>query len=143
MSLETLERRNAGPRATLRSQKCREIAQSITQKEREEVRKKQTESYEKHESTAQSSQVLAVKRLVRQSPLDVSSDTDLKKLADENGNKKEAVTYWSHELIACDKHHFPVTPLKRGSPLFAKCTHFSNEIEDSRVRHNEADEWIS
>mmetsp|Transcript_38891 Transcript_38891/g.81348 ORF Transcript_38891/g.81348 Transcript_38891/m.81348 type:complete len:149 (+) Transcript_38891:72-518(+) len=135
-------KRSTGPRAILKNQKCREIAQLKMQRERQSVREKQNDSpYEKIESTAQSSQVLAVKRLVRPSCLDALSENDLHKLAtnDENG---EAVTYWSHELIAGNgnkKLHFPVTPLKRGS-LFARCTSFSNEIEDSRLRHNEADE---
>mmetsp|Transcript_11008 Transcript_11008/g.20175 ORF Transcript_11008/g.20175 Transcript_11008/m.20175 type:complete len:154 (-) Transcript_11008:80-541(-) len=137
-------KRSTGPRAILKTQKCREIAQLKMQREREEVREKQNDSpYEKFESTAQSSQALAVKRLVRPSCLDVTSEKDLTKLADEKGNNQnEAVTYWSHELIAGNKPHFPVTPLNRGS-LFARCTSFSNDIEDSRLRHNEADEFVS
>ncbi|KAL7530085.1 hypothetical protein ACHAXR_003300 [Thalassiosira sp. AJA248-18] len=128
-------RRTGPPRAMLKTQKCREIAQSIMQRERREVQEKQNDSpYERHESTAQSSQALA-KRMVRPSCLDASSEKDLKKLTDETGNQKEAVTYWSHELVSCNKPHFPVTPLNRGSPLFARCASFSNDIDDSRVRH--------
>ncbi|KAL7549563.1 hypothetical protein ACHAWF_012834 [Thalassiosira exigua] len=138
--------KRAGPRARLKTQKCRDIAQSIMERERSQVWERQNDSpYDVHvnyESTAKSSQHLAVERMVKPSCLDVCSEEDMKKMAKGNSNQKEAVTYWSHELVSC-KPHFPVTPLKRGSPLFARCTGFSNDIEDSRLRHDEADELAS
>lgn len=124
----------------LKTKRCREVAQSIMQSERDLVWEQQNDSpYEKYKSTAQSSQNLAVKKLVRQSCLDAHSEEDLKKLNSVgSGNQNEAVTYWSHELIACNKPDFPDKPLKQGPPLFARSTSFTNDIKDSRLRHSEA-----
>jgi len=124
----------------MKTKRCREIAQWKMQKEREEVMEKHNASlHEKIESATQSSQVFAMKRLVRPSCLDVS-ERDLSTLADKKrNNSNEAVTFWSHELMAGNKAHFPVTLLKRSSP-FARCASFSNEIEDSRLRHSGDDD---
>lgn len=138
-------RRGSGPRAMLKTQKCREIAQLKMQRQREEVWQRQNDSpHEELSSTAQASQTLAEKRLVRPSCLDVSSEKNLAQLValKAGGENEEAVTYWSHELVHGNRPHFPVTPIKRHS-LFAKCTSFSNDIQDSRLRHNEADELVS
>ncbi|KAL9181478.1 hypothetical protein ACHAXT_010283 [Thalassiosira profunda] len=133
--------RDAGPRAKLKAQQARDTAQSMMQRQREQVREAQNDSpYERPESIAQSFSQNAVARLVMPSCLDVSSEEELQKLTGgQNESQKEAVTYWSHELSSCHKAHFATTPLSRGAPLFAKCTAFSNEIEDSRLHHNETD----
>ena len=92
---------------------------------------------EKLESITQSAQADARNRLVRPSCLDISSEEDLQGYGQQVDH---AVTFWSHELKSVEKSqlNFPVTPLKRGSPLFAKNTYFTNDITDSRLRHSEA-----
>ena len=131
--------RTNGPRAIRRSQRRLEIAQAKMKREKEEVTEKQT-SYIKnfeYESTAKSAQTQSANRLVRQSALDVSSEEELKKLTKGSTQNEGAVTYWSHEVTSGNNAHFPATPLQKGAKLFSKCTHFSNEIEDSRVEHRE------
>jgi len=134
-------KRSDGPRAIMKTKRCREIAQWKILKEREEVMEKHNASlHDKIESTTQSSQVFSMKRLVRPSCLDVYSERDLRTFADKKrNNSNEAVTFWSHELMAGNKAHFPATLLKRGSP-FARCASFSNDIEDSRLRHSGDDD---
>ena len=138
----TNERRSTGPRAILKAKKCREVAATIAIAQQEQVREKQNDSpYDPNQTTtAQDSQVLAKQRLVRPSVLNVSSEEELKKLSTGNGGQEHAVTYWSHELqnSRSSKPHFAVTPLQGPSP-FAKCTRFSNDIEDSRLQHNETE----
>lgn len=128
-----------GPRSIQRTQKCRELAQMMMQKEREEILRQQNDSpSETPESTATAANSCAMK-MSKSSFLDASSEQDAKDLSANNMKREEAVTYWSHELIAGDKPHFPVTSLTRSSPLFTRCASFTNEIEDSRVRHSEDD----
>lgn len=133
-------RQSIGPRAILKTQKCREIAELEMRRQQEEVFTQQNDSpYEKVESTAASANYSAAERLVRPSCLNVTSEEELAKLAPDKGGGQgnEAVTYWSHEVISGNKSHFRVTRMKRGS-LFAKCTSFSNDIEDARLRHDDA-----
>ena len=85
-------------------------------------------------------QIEAKNRLVRPSCLSVKSKEDIRSMP---GQLDHAVTFWSHELKMCERPHFPVTPLKRGTPLFAKNTSFTNDITDSRVRHSEAQESVN
>ncbi len=126
-----------GPRSIQRTQKCHELAQMMMQKEREEILRQQNDSpSETPESTATAANICAMSK---SSFLDASSEQDAKDLSANNMKREEAVTYWSHELIAGDKPHFPVTSLTRSSPLFTRCASFTNEIEDSRVRHSEDD----
>ncbi len=126
----------------LKAQKCREVAISIAIAQQEEVRETQNDSpYDPNQTTtAQDSQELAKLRLVRPSVLNVTSEEELKKLSAETGNQEHAVTYWSHELQRSSKGkpHFAVTSMRDSSP-FAKCTQFSNDIEDSRLQHNETE----
>ncbi|KAL7511128.1 hypothetical protein ACHAXN_008033 [Cyclotella atomus] len=58
-------------------------------------------------------------------------------------SSRHAITIWSHELKRNKKPHFPVTPLKRGFPLFAKSSSFTNDIRDPRVSHSEAHESVN
>jgi hypothetical protein len=129
----------SGPRSIERHKQCLEKAQAIMQKEREEILRQQNDSpNEMPESTATAANHCAKNRLFKPSVLDVSSEKDLKELvAEEQMKREEAVTYWSHELMAGQKTHFPVTALTLSSPLFARCASFSNDIEDSRVQHSE------
>jgi hypothetical protein len=127
-----------GPRSIERIQQCRDKAQTIMQKEREEILRRQNDSpNEIPEPSATAANHCAVKRLFKPSALDVTSKKDLKELMDEHMKRKEAVTYWSHKLMSGDKPHFPVTSLMPSLPLFARCASFSNDIEDSRVLHSE------
>lgn len=131
----------AGPRSIQRTQKCRELAQMMMQNEREEILRQQNDSpNETPESTATAANICAMKRLPKPTVSDAPSEKNAKEMSANNMKREEAVTYWSHELIAGDKPHFPVTSsLTRSSPLFARCASFTNEIEDSRVRHSEDD----
>ena len=130
VSLVSSESRSAGPRAILKTQQCREIAETIMQQEREEIREKQNDSpYGRPESTATAANIPALERLARPSALDVSSEDDLKKMAD--GNKKEAITFWSHGLIGNKEEKSHPTH------LFARRTSFTNDIKDPRLRHDE------
>ncbi|KAL7461757.1 hypothetical protein ACHAXS_002165 [Conticribra weissflogii] len=125
----------------LKDEKYLSIARATMEKELEKIREQQNDSpYEKYESTAKSAQTHARDGLVRPSCLDISSENELKEMGAKVN--REAVTYWSHELAVAGKPHFPVTPLKRGSQLFSKCTSFTNTIEDSRLRHGEANERV-
>jgi hypothetical protein len=100
------------------------------QQEREEIREKQNDSpYERPESTATAANIPALERLARPSALDVSSEDDLKKMAD--GNKKEAITFWSHGLIGNKEEKSQPTH------LFARRTSFTNDIKDHCLRHDE------
>lgn len=131
----------AGPRAMLKHQRYKEIATQEMHMNRKKISEAQNDSpYEQLESITQSAQADARNRLVRSSCLDVSSEEDLKSIGQQLDH---AVTFWSHELKNVEKPHFPVTPLKRGSPLFAKNTSFTNDITDSRVRHSEAHESVN
>ena len=128
--------RNPGPRAVLKNQQYRQIAEQETAQLREQIRELQNDSPEVFESTCQSAYVDTKHRLVRSSPLDVTSQDSLKKMPGQSS--RHAVTIWSHELKRNKKPHFPVTPLKRGFPLFAKSSSFTNDIRDPRVSHSEA-----
>mmetsp|Transcript_5281 Transcript_5281/g.11571 ORF Transcript_5281/g.11571 Transcript_5281/m.11571 type:complete len:142 (-) Transcript_5281:1170-1595(-) len=133
--------RTAGPRAVLKNEKYLRIAKATMEKERLKIWEQQNDSpHEKYKSTAESAQTHARERLMHPSCLDVSSDIELKEMSAKVN--REAVTYWSHELACVGKPHFPLTPLKRGSPLFSKCTSFTNPIEDSRLQHCEAHERL-
>ena len=126
----------AGPRAMLRNQQYREIAEKQLKLEHEKFQLQNDSKNEVLESTAMSAQRHAMNRLVRPSCLNVSSQEDLKDMPGKDYSA--AVTYWSHELKSLStKPNFPATPLKRGSPLFAKCTEFTNDITDSRVCHSD------
>ena len=137
--LPSLEKQGTGPRAVTKKHKYREIAQATMEKEREKIRAQKNDSpYEKNESTATLAQAFAVNYLTRSSCLNVSSEKDLETMPGKSND--EAITYWSHELKTCGKPHFPVTSLKRGTPLFARCTSFSNDIENSQLRQSGGDE---
>ena len=118
--------RRTGPRAMLKNQRCREIAEQMMREKEQEVRENQNDSKaERLESISRSSQISASGK----SCLDVSSENDLKDLARNQQRGAEAVTYWSHEFTS-NQAHFPVTPLNQGSSLFAMCTSFSKDTED-------------
>lgn len=86
--------RSAGPRAMLKNQSYREIAEQKMEAEREKTRINQNDSpIEALETIAQSAQSEANARIFRQSCLNVSSEDDLKKMP---GKTSHAVTYWSH-----------------------------------------------
>lgn len=92
------------------------------QEKRLEIEEQQNDSpFVPLESTAQSSQAHAAKRIVRPSCLDVSSEDELKKFSEKgNGGEKEAVTYWS-DLIS------QPNSTANAPPLFAKRTSFSHQ----------------
>jgi hypothetical protein len=125
----------------LKNQQYREIAEQKMEAERKKIFELQNDSPNVAlESTAMSAQIEATSRILRPSCLNVSSENDLKSMPGREHH--DAVSYWSHELKTNQKPHFPATGSKRGS-LFHKCTSFTNQIEDSRVRHSEAHETVS
>lgn len=125
----------------LKYKQFKEIAENEMASERARIRELQNDSpHQELESTTQSAQIEAKNRLVRPSCLSVKSKEDIRSMP---GQLDHVVTFWSHELKMCERPHFPVTPLKRGSPLFAKNTSFTNDITDSRVRHSEAHESVN
>ena len=135
-STKGLSQQVSGPRAKLRNQQYREIAEKQLHAEREKFERHNDSANEVLESTSMSAQAHAINRIVRPSCLNVSSEEELKNMPGKDYSA--AVTYWSHELKSLSlKPNFPATPLKRGSPLFAKCTEFTNDITDSRIRHSD------
>jgi hypothetical protein len=142
MSKKMPSQAGPGPRAMLKSQQYRQIAEQKTTQLREQIRELQNDSpQEPLESNCQRAYADTKLRLVRSSPLDVRSQDDLKKMPGQSS--PHTVTIWSHELKRNEKPHFPVTPHRRGSPLFAKSTSFTNEIRDPRVSHSECHEPVN
>lgn len=94
-------RQHTGPRAMERTQQRRETAQTLMQKHRKENLRKQDDSpNETPESTATAANICAAKGMFKPSALDVSSEGGLKTMVDDPTKREEAVTYWSHEMIA-------------------------------------------
>ena len=120
-----MERRSPGPRAKLKTQQSREIAQTMMLEKRLEIEEQQNDSpYVPHESTTQSSQAHAATRIAKPSCLDVSSEDELKKFTEKgNGREKEAVTYWSDLIISGSQPNSTAN----APPLFAKRTSFSHQ----------------
>ena len=113
-----------GPRALLKDKERQTIAEEKMLLQREEVARKQQDSPDNIplQSTAQHSQ--------RQSK-DWLSEENLEDIVMRKDQlSKETVTYWSHPLLN-------ESLLNGGAPLFGKDTVFSNDINDSRVRHTE------
>ncbi|KAL7487816.1 hypothetical protein ACHAW6_013407 [Cyclotella cf. meneghiniana] len=101
--------RGVGPRAQLKNQHYREIAERQMEKEREKIRAEQNDSPKDcFESTTMRTQALARNSLIRQSCLNVSSENDLEKMSGRNN--RNAVTYWSYEEKSITSE-LPNTPL--------------------------------
>jgi hypothetical protein len=130
------QRVSSGPRTMLKNQQYRELAKTKFEQDRAKCWDNQNDSpHETLQSTAQSAYANASTFITKPSCLNVSSEKELEALA--GNSNKEAVTYWSHELVNVGQPHFPITRLKRDSPLFARCASFTNDIQDSRVQHSE------
>ena len=114
-----------GPRAQLKDKERHTIAEEKMLLQREEVARKQQDSPDniQLESTAQHSQRQSKDWLSKENPEDIVAMR-------KDELSKESVTYWSHPLLNEASHD-------RGAPLFGKDTVFSNDINDSRVRHTE------
>ena len=118
-----------GPRAQLKDKEHQANAEEKMLLQREAVARKQQDSPDNIllESTAQHSQRQSNDWLSKETPEDiVAGKDDLSK----DQLSKETVTYWSTQLLNEASHD-------RGAPLFGKDTVFSNDINDSRVRHTE------
>ena len=115
-----------GPRAQLKEKQIHAIAEEKMLLQREEVARKQQDSPDNIplESTAQHSQRQSKDWLSKETPEDIV-------VMRKDELSKEAVTFWSHSLLNEAPHNGGT-----GS-LFDKNTTFSNDINDSRVRHTE------
>ena len=109
-----------GPRASLKSQHYRDIARAQYEIKLEESSVHQDAPLQ---SEAESMNIHATGRIVRPSCLNVSSEEDLKDMPGKAIGQAQAVTFWRAEPET-QKPHF-------------KCTSFTNDIKDSRIRYSE------
>ena len=109
-----------GPRAILKSQRYRDIARAQYEIKLEESSVHQDEPLQ---SEAESMNIHATSRIVRPSCLNVSSEEDLNEMPGKAIGQDQAVTFWRAKP-GTQKPHF-------------KCTSFTNDIKDSRIRYSE------